>query len=216
MNALEAQRFLGALFAPPRCSLCTGACLPAELVCADCGRRLEGVGPGAAPLPGVGPVSWAAAYEGVARELVGALKFQGRLGLATVAAGAIAAALPAGLDGSTVVAVPAAPLRRRRRGFDPAETIALALADRLGLPLARPLARSQGRRQVGRRRAERRRSPPRVWTVSAIPQRVLLVDDVLTTGATLASCAEALRAGGCAELRAAVFARALGRGCGAA
>ncbi len=209
MNALEALRLLGAVFAPPRCAVCSCACPPAQLLCDGCRLRLERARPGAAPLAEVGPVSWAAAYEGVARELVGALKFQGRLGLAAIAAAAIAAALPPGLDGATVVAVPAAPLRRRRRGFDPAETIALALADRLGLPMARPLARSQGRRQVGRRQAERRRSPPRVWAVGATPQRVLLVDDVLTTGATLASCAAALRAGGCVELRAAVFARAL-------
>jgi len=178
-------------------------------VCPACARRLDRARPGAATIDGVGPVTWAASYEGTARALVAALKFRGSLGLARVAGAAIAAALP-DLDGWTVVAVPAAPLRRRRRGFDPAESIAAAVGARLGLEIAAPLVRANGPRQVGRRRAERVASPPRVRAVAASPHRALIVDDVLTTGATLAACSAALRAAGSAEVRAAVFARALG------
>lgn len=204
------------LLLPPRCAICAAACVPRDPLCAGCTLRLRRTVAGAATVPGVGLVSWGAAYEGVARGLVGALKFEGRLGLAGFAAEVIATGLPGGYANFSVVAVPAAPVRRRRRGFDPAETIAGELAARLGLPVARPLARSEGRRQVGRPRAERRSAPPRVWTVGAVPRRVLLVDDVLTTGATLASCGAALRTAGCAELRGAVFARTLGRACATA
>jgi len=155
----------------------------------------------------VGRVTWAAPYESTARGLVAGLKFQRRPGLAAVAAEAIAAALGPGFDGWAVVAAPASPLRRRLRGFDPAESIAVALAPRLGATAGQPLRRTHGRRQVGKSRGERLAAGPRVWTAAAAPSRVLLVDDVLTTGATLGACALALRAAGSVELRAAVFAR---------
>jgi competence protein ComFC len=167
--------------------------------------------PGAvAIVPGVGEVAWAAPYEGVARELIAALKFRARLTLVRPLAAAIAAALPPIGAEWSVVAVPAAPGRRRRRGFDPAELLAAALAAALGLELAAPLRRSNGPRQVGRRRRERLAAPPGFRAVVTGPRRALLVDDVLTTGATLRSCALALRVAGCVETRGAVFARALG------
>jgi predicted amidophosphoribosyltransferase len=197
------------LLAPPLCAVCVAPSEAEELLCRACRRELAGARSGAAPVAGVGAVSWAARYEGVARGLVAALKFRGSLGLAGTA-GAAVARLAAARDGWAVVAVPAAPLRRRRRGYDPAELIAAAAAAELGLPLAAVLRRAGGPRQVGRRRADRLATPPRVWACAAVPDRALLVDDVLTTGATLAACAGALRAAGTAEVEAAVFARALG------
>ena len=103
--------------------------------------------------------------------------------------------------------VPAAPLRWRWRGFDPAEEIALALARLLGFPLRRCLARRGGPRQVGRPRAARLADPPRVRLRGAVPPLALLVDDVCTTGATLGACAATLREGGCSGVVALVVAR---------
>ncbi|MDX6581984.1 MAG: hypothetical protein QOI10_1168 [Solirubrobacterales bacterium] len=202
-------RAVSTLLAPPLCAACAAPCPPGEPICANCRRALATAPGGSADLPGLGPVTWAAPYRGVGRNLVTALKFGHRLPLAPVLARAIAASLgPAPL--AAIVPVPAAPSRRRRRGFDPAELIASALAAELGLRRLAPLERGDGPRQVGRRRAERLADPPRVWTVAPVPERLLLVDDVLTTGATLRACAAALRRAGALEVTAGVFARALG------
>jgi predicted amidophosphoribosyltransferase len=164
-------------------------------------------------------VVWAAAYEGVARELVASLKFRGRLELARLAGSVVAGAIErAGLGaaGRAVVPVPAAPLRLRRRGFDPGELIGAAVASELGLEVVHCLTRRSTRRQVGRGRRARLADPPRVRPLGEVPAAALVIDDVLTTGATLGACATALRAGGCTDLTAAVFARSLGAGGGEA
>jgi predicted amidophosphoribosyltransferase len=188
-----------------------GASCPASA--AACARCLAAVAPRRAGSGRVGElrVVWGAVYEGRARELVAALKFHGRLDLARLAGGVVAAtAAGAGLDcGRAVVPVPAAPLRLRRRGFDPGELIAAAVAGELGLPLVPCLARRSGRRQVGRDRAARLVDPPRVRLAGKPPRAALLVDDVLTTGATLGSCAAVLRRAGCPNVAAGVFARTL-------
>lgn len=158
-------------------------------------------------MPGVEAVWSAAAYRGVARDMVSALKFGGRLQLARSAAAAMAGGAPPRLLAGALVPVPAAPARRRRRGFDPAEAIAFALARRTGLGLNRCLRRDTGLRQVGRSRAERLASPPKVRLAGAAPRSAVLVDDVLTTGATLRACAEALRSGGSERVVAITFAR---------
>lgn len=197
------------LLAPPLCAACGEACAAPDPICPRCKQALATVGGGVTEVPGVGPVAWVAPYEGVPRDLVTALKFGHRLQLAARIAEAIAAAVdPAPV--TAVVPVPAAPARRRRRGFDPAELIAGELAKQLGLPCAKPLRRDDGPRQVGRPRSERLAAPPRVRAVADPPGRPLLIDDVLTTGATLAASAAALRDAGTSEINAAVFARAFG------
>jgi predicted amidophosphoribosyltransferase len=108
-----------------------------------------------------------------------------------------------------IVAVPAAPTRSLRRGFDPAEEIAARLAAVAGLPLQATLRRANARPQVGRTRADRLSDPPRIWAAEAAPRTVLLLDDVQTTGATLRACAEALHSAGAERVAAATFARTL-------
>jgi predicted amidophosphoribosyltransferase len=116
---------------------------------------------------------------------------------------------PAHLLSGAVVPVPPAPSRLRRRGFDPAGELAAALAERLDASPQRCLARRGARRQVGRRRGERLGQPPKIRATGTAPRSVLLVDDVLTTGATLAACAQALRSAGAIRIVAVTFARRL-------
>ena len=196
--------------APPLCAACGRSCRAEAVVCTRCGRRLAG----AEPLLSKGPPgldrAWSSApHEGVARGLVSALKFRRLLPVADLMADRIQWLAPAHVLSGAIVPVPPAPARLRRRGFDPAGELAAALAERLGTPLESCLVRRGSRRQVGRRRAERLGQPPRIHASGIAPRSVLLVDDVLTTGATMSACAQALRAAGAARVVAVTFSRRL-------
>jgi predicted amidophosphoribosyltransferase len=195
------------LVVPPRCALCGRECGLREQLCNGCESGLGGLAPCSTGVPGVDATWSAAPYEGIARDLVVALKFGARLPLARRAAAVIAERAPAGLLQGVIVPVPPAPARRRRRGFDAAERIAEALSVEAGLSLGFCLRRSQGRRQVGRPRSERLAAPPLVRLAGRPPDAAILVDDVVTTGATIGACARALRSDGCGKVVALTFAR---------
>jgi predicted amidophosphoribosyltransferase len=114
-----------------------------------------------------------------------------------------------------LVPVPLDPARRRRRGFNQAGLLAATLAERAGLEVADCLERRGGRgTQVGRGRAERIAGPVddvRLRRGARAPPRAVLVDDVITTGATLSACARSLRAAGCLHVVALAYARTLAR-----
>jgi ComF family protein len=192
------------------CAGCTRALpwLPAR-VCPRCALPRHRLGcPAAAAKFGR---AWAPlAYDGVARDLVAALKFRGALPVAGLMAAQMAANLPRGLREGALVPVPPHRGRRRRRGFDPAAELTKALAPRLALPVASCLRRRDRESQVGATRVQRRRAGRLAIELRAPPPpRALLVDDVHTTGATLDACARALVCGGCEEVIALTYARTL-------
>lgn len=195
---------------PPLCAACGRICRPEAALCSRCTRRLAAAEPLAGSgAPGLDRAWSTAPHEGVARDLVAALKFRRLLPVAELMADRIQWLAPSTLLSGTIVPVPTAPLRSALRGFDPAAEIAAALARRAELPVQACLTRRGGGRQVGKRRAQRIGHPPVIQARGKVPRSALLVDDVLTTGATLSACARALRASGSVRIVAITFARRL-------
>jgi ComF family protein len=225
-----------AAIAPPACLACRAPLADAGApLCAGCRRALPWIrGPrcercglpepcgGGSAAAGRCPAAahaytraWAPlAHEGPARQLVAALKFRGAQPLAQLMAAQIAATLPRDLlaHRAALVPVPLHPARRRARGFDQAVLIAGALAARTGAPL-KPCLRRAGApsRQLGASRDERLAAGRAlaVQVRAPVPRRVLLVDDVHTTGATFDACARALRQAGAEQIAAVAYVRAL-------
>lgn len=207
---MRALHTVAAGLLPSLCAACGRSCRPTAVVCTRCARRLAQADPLGSPgPPGLDRVWSSAPHEGAARDLVAALKFRRLLPVAGLIAERIEWLAPASLLSGAVVPVPTARLRSMGRGFDPAGEIAAALSERTGLSLAPCLSRRGGGRQVGRPRNERIGHPPHVQLRGAVPRSALLVDDVLTTGATLSACARALRSAGAVRVAAITFTRRL-------
>jgi predicted amidophosphoribosyltransferase len=178
---------LAALFPVP----CPGCGARGAPLCPGCDARLHAP-VRAAPPPGID--GWWApfAYEGVARELVARVKYRNVRAVVPWLADAMVASLPAVARPADLVTwAPTSRERRRRRGFDPAELLARAVARRLGTRVVGVLDRLPGPPQTGLP-ADARRRGPRFVARRLVPSRVLVVDDVATTGATLSAAARAL------------------------
>jgi ComF family protein len=155
--------------------------------------------------------------EPPADDLVHALKYEGWSELAELMGGAVAAlAAPDDTGRTVVVPVPTTARRMRRRGYNQAELLAGRLAAERGLRLVHALVRSgEGRSQTTLAPTERRENVRGVFghVASAAPlvagADVLLIDDVLTTGATASEAATALAPLGATSVTLVTFARAL-------
>lgn len=219
---------LVSLLVPPTCVACRRPARAEDALCSACRRELPWLEQRRCPRCGQPACrgrrcpaaaapwerAWApVAYDGPARQLVAALKFRGALPVAGLMAAQIAAGAPDGLlaPGAVLVPVPTHPGRARRRGFDQGQRLALELGARTGLPVRPCLVRTgPASRQLGAGRRERlARGRIAVSVRGPAPARAVLVDDVHTTGATLAACARALRSAGTRRVDAVAYARTL-------
>jgi ComF family protein len=149
---------------------------------------------------GLVQVEWCATFSGPVREAIHALKYGGERRLVEPLAEALAERWArAGAGGDLMTWVPVHPSRRRERGFDQAEELARVAARRLRLPVRACLERRRrtaAQHALGQ--AERMGNIGGVFVTPAEARTelqgawVVVVDDVLTTGATLAGCASAL------------------------
>jgi ComF family protein len=155
-------------------------------------------------------------YEGVLRELIHLYKYSGVRTLAGRLEELLAAALPRDERFDAVTPVPLHWRREWRRGFNQSELLARRLAKRWGIPMVRTLRRSRptlaqaGLSNTGRRAnvaaAFRcRQDAQRAGRIAG--RRLLLVDDVMTTGSTAAACAAALKRAGAERVTLATVAR---------
>lgn len=154
--------------------------------------------------------------EDPADRLVHGLKYGGWRELGPLMGERMARELPREADASVVVPIPTTRTRRRRRGYNQAAVLADAVGGALGRPVVDGLRRRAGARtQVALQPLERRRNvlrafSPREEEAGRIRGRhVLLVDDVLTTGATAGAASRALEETGVADVTLLTFARAL-------
>ncbi len=185
---------------PPLCERCGAPTAWPVRRCGECaGRRLAFAGARAA-----------VAYDDGARELVHAWKERGQRDLGRTAAELVAEQVraPAAL---AAVPMPADPARGLRRGHQPAARLTAELAGRWHLPVLPALERREGRpRQRGLPLRERRSNVAGAFVATTVvPPRVVLVDDVYTTGATAHAAASALRKAGARRVDVVTFARAV-------
>lgn len=159
-------------------------------------------------------------YEGAAKKLINAYKFSGQRAAAEDIAAAMAATLGDFLTEDEliklnylIVSIPTATSRVRRRSFDHGQLLAEGLSHRLGYKFLNALGRLGQSRQVGARRGVRLKQAQGKYFVR-LPylikdRNVLLIDDVVTTGATLRAATKVLRQAGAKRIDALVFAKRL-------
>lgn len=156
-----------------------------------------------------------ALHEGPARRMIHVLKYQDRQDLTNVMGLWMArAGAPILNDADLMLPVPLHWRRLVRRGFNQADVLAQAAAQHAGVPVVQGLARARAtRRQVGLGGAARRRNVAGAFRVRDDARGriagacVILVDDVITTGATVDACTRALNRAGAVEVRVLAFSR---------
>ena len=212
------------LLLPRRCVVCA---LPGATLCPRCTASLPRLSEPLCARCGA-PVAWpvercrecsgrrlafasaraGVEYDAAVRALVSAWKERGLRGLASLAASVVEEVVPPP-SADQITFVPPDGDRSLKRGHHPPEWLARELGRRWELPVTPLLGRTRPLPpQRGLARAERRRNVRGAFAARRARGAVLLVDDVYTTGSTVAAAASALRTAGAARVDVVTFARA--------
>jgi ComF family protein len=185
----------------PRCARCDHPQSIAVPTCPQCPRTLD-------------TCRQAVVYDGPAAAMVAALKDQRRIGVARLVADEMSIRLCRPDHEAVLVPVPLGRRRAAERGFNQAEAIASPLADRWELSVATDLLvrrRVEPSQRGATADARARQASGAFHAPEPVPRHVVIIDDVHTTGATLAACAVALRRAGARRIDGFAFARAVRR-----
>jgi predicted amidophosphoribosyltransferase len=192
-----------------RCASCEAT---EDLLCRSCRFGLATT----TAVRSVGGITAAVPFDGAARNVVLSLKYRNRRRVAQHLASMMVRRLDLGARGmrrfDVVTWAPTSARRVRTRGYDQAELVAREVAKELGVPCRRLLYRTHGDPQTGRTRMQRLVGPVFRARPTRPGLRVLVVDDVVTTGATLHSAERALRAAGVEHVRLVAVAATLAPG----
>ena len=202
------------LLFPRKCVFCCKLLTKEEVeCCTDC-RKLEGYQGKCRKLPYVAGWTAVYAYEDKVREALLRYKFRGKEHYAPVfgkrMAAAIREAFPVGYD--LVTYVPISKKRLRKRGYDQDKLLAAVIAKELGAPMLTALKKVKNNpaqstiQKVEARHANVMGVYKAVAPNQIAGKRILLIDDIITTGATVSECARVLLTAGAAEVRCACFA----------
>jgi len=207
----------------PVCRRCLKAPAPlsAEFFCVSCRTPFQNAFPldaeGRCALCRSGLRGFDAAYcfgtyEGVLRELIHLYKYGRIKTLARPLGELLAAALPRDQEWNAVVPVPLHWRRQWKRGFNQSELLARAIARHTALPVVNALRRTQATlTQAGLSNTSRRRNVAAAFRCkrpeAVAGKRILLIDDVMTTGSTAAACALALKRAGARKVALLTVAR---------
>lgn len=189
---------------------CLGCGIEGRLLCSVCLNSLPGVGPKGLTSPDLSFVHSATAYETVAKDLIWKLKSSGAQEAARIMAKCMLGTIP-NAKNVLIVPVPTATSRVRQRGYDQAKLLAKELSQQARLPYANCLIRHGQAHQVGAGREQRMRQLRNAFRVKSSPliknAHIILVDDVVTTGATLEIVAKLLMQAGASKIEAITFAQ---------
>lgn len=212
MSAMRVSVVLNAVLDvlfPRRCPFCRKLLDGKRLICRDCAKSLPRVHETAQSrrYANIAECHSVLYYEGAVRESLLRYKFGGAAAYADAYAALMEAYLDnAPIDCDVVTWAPLSRKRLRRRGYDQARLLAEPVAEHLGVPCAQLLVKTRNNpAQSGTKGRDKRAAnvsgvySPAPGT-SAAGLRVLLVDDIVTTGATLSECARVLKAAGADEI----------------
>ncbi len=197
----------------PKCVCCGTEKGVGDYLCPRCAKELESFKAGESDIEGIKAISLYN-YDGPIKSIVTGYKYGGRKWLSRFMGGEMGKQLKSLISIDCVCNVPLHEKRRKARGFDQSEEIARRVSETAGIPYISALKRIRNTKtQTRLNERERAENIKGAFEIAErVSGNVLLIDDVLTTGATAGECARVLKQAGAENVYVMTFARAVMRG----